>query len=364
MKGHKVDRQIHIRGASEHNLKGVDVDIPLGGITVLTGPSGSGKTSLAMSTLYAEGQRRYVETFSPYVRQFMDRMDRPAVEAVLNVPPAIALGQRNSVKNSRSTVGTMTGMNEYLKLIFSRLAVGRDAGGNVVRPATPQGVADELMAEHPGETALICFAVRPVGSFDEMRQALEAQGYLRVLAGGRVSRLSDAAEAYTLGLLRDPKLRHAVGDPVKGTAIAAKAITCKRLVRQRRRGIQKQDFLQLVATLEYIVADGNGAVFNDHFFNIVVIIIPRCFQKFTGTGNGQSVVIYTPEYPVTAHTPAIQLGIVAAFRLDNIFHILTHLIPGIDTNRYKAVSVAVAVHDGDGVSVVMQQDHGVTGSAD
>ena len=89
------DKEIHIRGAKAHNLKGVDVDIPLGGITVVTGPSGSGKTSLAMSTLYAEGQRRYVETFSPYVRQFMDR---PDVEAVENVPPAIALGQRNSVK--------------------------------------------------------------------------------------------------------------------------------------------------------------------------------------------------------------------------------------------------------------------------
>ncbi|MBR1982351.1 MAG: excinuclease ABC subunit UvrA, partial [Akkermansia sp.] len=190
-----VDREIHIRGAREHNLKGVDVDIPLGGITVVTGPSGSGKTSLAMSTLYAEGQRRYVETFSPYVRQFMDRMDRPAVEAVENVPPAIALGQRNSVKNSRSTVGTMTGMNEYLKLIFSRMAVGRDAAGNVVRPATPQGVADELIAAHPGESALVCFAVRPVGTFDEMRQALEAQGYLRVLAGGEVLRLSAATEA-------------------------------------------------------------------------------------------------------------------------------------------------------------------------
>ncbi|MBR5889412.1 MAG: excinuclease ABC subunit A, partial [Akkermansia sp.] len=189
------DKEIHIRGAVEHNLKGVDVDIPLGGITVVTGPSGSGKTSLAMSTLYAEGQRRYVETFSPYVRQFMDRMDRPAVEAVENVPPAIALGQRNSVKNSRSTVGTMTGMNEYLKLIFSRLAVGRDAAGNVVRPATPQGVADELIAAHAGESALVCFSVRPVGTFDEMRQALEAQGYLRVLAGGEVLRLSAATEA-------------------------------------------------------------------------------------------------------------------------------------------------------------------------
>ena len=188
-----VDREIHIRGAREHNLKGVDVDIPLGGITVVTGPSGSGKTSLAMSTLYAEGQRRYVETFSPYVRQFMDRMDRPAVDAVENVPPAIALGQRNSVKNSRSTVGTMTGMNEYLKLIFSRLAVGRDAAGNVVRPATPQGVAEELIATHAGESALVCFAVRPVGTFEEMRQALE-KAYLcyeYTQADGNMSRLAE-----------------------------------------------------------------------------------------------------------------------------------------------------------------------------
>ena len=114
----REEKNILIKGAREHNLKDVDVCIPLGGITVVTGPSGSGKTSLAISTLYAEGQRRYVETFSPYVRQFMDRMDRPDVDAVENVPPAIALGQRNSIRNSRSTVGTMTGMNEYLKLIY------------------------------------------------------------------------------------------------------------------------------------------------------------------------------------------------------------------------------------------------------
>ncbi len=183
---------IRLRGAREHNLKNVSVDIPLGGITVVTGPSGSGKSSLAMGTLYAEGQRRYVETFSPYVRQFMDRMDRPDVDAVENVLPAIALGQRNSVKNSRSTVGTMTGMNEYLKLIFARMAEGRDAAGNVIRPATPQGVAEELLAAHAGQEALICFAVKPVGSFDEMCRALEAQGYLRVLAGGAVLRLAEA----------------------------------------------------------------------------------------------------------------------------------------------------------------------------
>ena len=184
-----ADSNIRIRGAAEHNLKGVDVDIPLGRITVVTGPSGSGKTSLAMATLYAEGQRRYVETFSPYVRQFMDRMERPAVEAVENVPPAIAIGQRNAVKNSRSTVGTMTGINEYLKLVFSRLAVGRDAEGRVVRPATPQGVADALLTEAAGAEVLVCFRTPCVGGFEEMRQNLTAQGYLRLRVAGEPLRL-------------------------------------------------------------------------------------------------------------------------------------------------------------------------------
>lgn len=193
------DTYIHIRGAREHNLKDVTVDIPLGGITVVTGPSGSGKTSLAMSTLYAEGQRRYVETFSPYVRQFMDRTARPDVDAVENVPPAIALGQRNSVKNSRSTVGTMTGMNEYLKLIYSRLAIGRDEQGRVVRPATPQGIADQLLAENAGTEVLICFSSKPVGSFGEMVQALLGQGFLRVFHEGEVLRL-DSVDEHRLGM--------------------------------------------------------------------------------------------------------------------------------------------------------------------
>lgn len=195
------ERSIRIRGAKEHNLQNVDVEIPLGKMTVVTGPSGSGKTSLAMSTLYAEGQRRYVETFSPYVRQFMDRMDRPDVDAVENVPPAIALGQRNSVKNSRSTVGTMTGLNEYLKLIFSRLSEGHDAEGRIVKPSTPQGVAADLSAEYAGEDVLVCFAVHPVGSFAEMVQALVGQGYLRVLKDKETLRLEEAAED-TLGMER------------------------------------------------------------------------------------------------------------------------------------------------------------------
>ena len=113
---------IEIRGARQNNLKGVDLDLPLGKLTVITGPSGSGKSSLAFDTIYAEGQRRYVETFSPYMRQFLDRMDKPRVDDIHGIPPAIAVEQSNPVKSSRSTVGTITEINDYLKLLWPRVA--------------------------------------------------------------------------------------------------------------------------------------------------------------------------------------------------------------------------------------------------
>ena len=110
---------IIVRGARQNNLKGLDLDIPLGQLTVVTGPSGSGKSSLAFQTLYAEGQRRYVETFSPYVRQFFDRMDKPLVDRIDGIPPAIAIEQKNNVRSTRSTVGTITEINDYLKLLYA-----------------------------------------------------------------------------------------------------------------------------------------------------------------------------------------------------------------------------------------------------
>src|SRR4029077_19710533 len=99
---------IRLRGVRHNNLKNFDIDLPLGKLIVFTGVSGSGKSSLAFDTLYAEGQRRYIETFSPYARQFFDRMDKPQVDRIEGIPPAIAIEQRNSVKTTRSTVGTMT----------------------------------------------------------------------------------------------------------------------------------------------------------------------------------------------------------------------------------------------------------------
>ena len=109
---------IEIRGARQNNLKGIDLDLPLGKLTVVTGPSGSGKSSLAFDTIYAEGQRRYVETFSPYMRQFLERMDKPRVDDIRGIPPAIAIEQSNLVKTSRSTVGTITEINDYPEIVL------------------------------------------------------------------------------------------------------------------------------------------------------------------------------------------------------------------------------------------------------
>ena len=132
---------ILIRGARQNNLKNLDLSIPLNELVVVTGVSGSGKSSLVFDTLYAEGQRRYVETFSPYARQFLDRMDKPQVDRIDGIPPAIAIDQTNPVRTSRSTVGTMTELNDHLKLLFARAAQLFCRGcGQPVRRDTPESI--------------------------------------------------------------------------------------------------------------------------------------------------------------------------------------------------------------------------------
>src|SRR5438067_5814942 len=142
---------VEIRGARQNNLKGIDLDLPLGKLTVVTGPSGSGKSSLAFDTIYAEGQRRYVETFSPYMRQFLDRMDKPRVDDIRGIPPAIAIEQSNPVKTSRSTVGTMTEVNDYLKLLWPRVARAFCPNcGREIRPETTQSITEQVFCHFGG----------------------------------------------------------------------------------------------------------------------------------------------------------------------------------------------------------------------
>jgi len=177
---------IRIRGARQHNLKNLDLDLHTGEMTVVTGPSGSGKSSLVFDTLYAEGQRRYVETFSAYARQFLDRMDRPAVDRVDGVPPAIAIDQTNPVRSSRSTVGTMTELNDHLKLLYARAGQLFDRVTALpVRHDTPATIQAGLRARAAaaGDPRLaVTFPVELPASTSaaELEQWLAASGYARV----------------------------------------------------------------------------------------------------------------------------------------------------------------------------------------
>jgi excinuclease ABC subunit A len=207
---------LRIRGARQNNLKNLDLDLPLNELIVVTGVSGSGKSSLAFDTLYAEGQRRYVETFSPYARQFLDRMDKPGVDRIEGIPPAIAIDQTNPVRTSRSTVGTMTELNDHLKLLYARAArlYCRGCGQPVVRDS-PDSILAALLQRAGAHSprALVTFAIEVPENFtaDEIEQLLAQQGYARLharegrcleviqdrvrLAGEQRARLIDALEA-------------------------------------------------------------------------------------------------------------------------------------------------------------------------
>src|SRR5213596_1051414 len=173
-----MPERIVIRGACQNNLKNISLELPLNELIVVTGVSGSGKSSLVFDTLYAEGQRRYVETFSPYARQFLDRMDKPQVDAIEGIPPAIAIDQTNPVRTSRSTVGTMTELNDHLKLLFARAAqlFCRQCGKPVRRDT-----ADSIYATLPAGPLTVTFPVSVPKNFTkrEVIELLAKQGYTK-----------------------------------------------------------------------------------------------------------------------------------------------------------------------------------------
>ncbi|MDR3087182.1 MAG: excinuclease ABC subunit A, partial [Azoarcus sp.] len=183
------DDAIRIRGARQNNLRDLSLDLPLNRLLVVTGVSGSGKSSLVFDTLYAEGQRRYVETFSPYARQFLERMDKPRVERIEGVPPAIAIDQTAQVRTSRSTVGTMTELADHFKLLYARAArLYCRCCGQPVRRDTPVEIAADLArrarADEPGNDPrlTVCFPLAAPENFSagEIAALLAAQGYTRI----------------------------------------------------------------------------------------------------------------------------------------------------------------------------------------
>ena len=184
-----MEKFIEIIGARSHNLKNIDCRIPRGKITVITGISGSGKSTLAFDTLFAEGQRRYIESLSTYARQFLEKMDRPDVEAIHGIPPAIAIEQKNTVKNARSTVGTASEVYDYLRLLFAKI-------GEVFCPEchikvsgdTVEGVVEQILSQYQGKKI---FILSPV-SLDEGKEMelkirdLIKNGYYRIWEEGEI----------------------------------------------------------------------------------------------------------------------------------------------------------------------------------
>ena len=200
------DSSIIIRGAREHNLRNVDVEIPRDKLVVITGLSGSGKSSLAFDTIYAEGQRRYVESLSSYARQFLGQMDKPDLDSIDGLSPAVSIDQKTTSKNPRSTVGTVTEIYDYLRLLFARVGTPHcPECGHVIERQTTDQVADKIMEAGAGRRA---FVLAPVvtdrkGEFAKLLDDLRREGFSRVRIDGEVRSLDDPIEL-------DKKFRHSI----------------------------------------------------------------------------------------------------------------------------------------------------------
>jgi len=221
----QTDAAIRARGVRVHNLRNIDVDIPRNRFVAVTGVSGSGKSSLVLDTLYAEGQRRYVESFSAYARQFLERMDKPDVDRIENIPPAIAIEQKNPVKNRRSTVGTATELNDYLRLLYAR--VGAVHCPECERPVEAHSVsaaADRVMEMDEGTRFLVAFPVRFSTKLplDDQLDRLREMGFVRLLVNGEVVDIGadpvpDGAEVEVVvdRLIAGPKARERLVEAIE-----------------------------------------------------------------------------------------------------------------------------------------------------
>src|SRR5438128_2048490 len=199
---------IKISGARQHNLKNLHVEIPREKLVVITGLSGSGKSSLAFDTLYAEGQRRYVESLSAYARQFLDRMEKPNVDFIQGLSPAIAIEQRSAGANPRSTIATTTEIYDYLRVLFSAVGQPHDpVTGQPLSRETPQQIVDQILAYEP-ESKIVLLAPlfeNQLGEFRDIIEKIRREGFVRARIDGRIVEL-DRSERIRL----NKKERHTI----------------------------------------------------------------------------------------------------------------------------------------------------------
>ena len=198
--------EIVIRGAREHNLKNVNLTIPRDKLIVFTGLSGSGKSSLAFDTIYAEGQRRYVESLSSYARQFLGQMEKPDVDTIEGLSPAISIDQKSTNNNPRSTVGTVTEIHDYLRLLYARIGIPHcPKCGRVIRRQTVDEVVEQVMAFGEGaRVQIIAPAVRGrKGEHVKLLEQIQKDGYVRVKVDGEIYDIADVPKL-------DKKLKHTI----------------------------------------------------------------------------------------------------------------------------------------------------------
>ena len=264
-------RPTKLRNARTHNLKGVDLDIPAGQLIGIAGPSGAGKSSLAFGTLYSEGQRRYVESFSAYARQFLERLPRPPVDLLEPVPAAIAVDRQGTIRTSRSTVGTMTEIADYAKSLWAREAIFYCAStGEALRDDQPEAIADELIKKHNNAKVLITFreSIESKEDFVGLRERLVQEGYRRIAKGEDVLDLDEVRPSDIFATKKKTKKtgRKKTNDKKEVTGEITTHSLCQLptyttvAVLIDRLVLRKQDRSRIVEALEAGFARGNGIV--------------------------------------------------------------------------------------------------------
>ncbi|MBQ3570285.1 MAG: excinuclease ABC subunit UvrA, partial [Methanocorpusculum sp.] len=183
-------KNLVVKGARQHNLQNISVTLPRDKLTVITGVSGSGKSTLAFDTIYAEGQRRYVESLSAYARQFLGQMTKPDVDSIEGLSPSIAIEQKTTSKNPRSTVGTVTEIYDYLRLLFARIGVPHCPKHKVkIESRTPEQIADAIIHDFDGMVTIFAPVIRKKkGTYEQLFKDLNADGFARVRVDGQIYR--------------------------------------------------------------------------------------------------------------------------------------------------------------------------------